>query len=404
MYLKYESLSDKVVTILQNYKDYDIAELQIVDFHGNILASSTGHKHTDSIDISLLNRLSVGETASYRGLIKSTGKEIIAVSTPLVEGNAITGYLRYVTLTEGIKAASGELIEKAITLGVLILLLSTFLTVILSRTIVRPIQHLTKISQRIAEGDFDAVAVKKNDDEIGKLADTLNFMTKEIKKSNELKNDFISTISHEIRTPLTSIKGWAETLNDGNRYDKETNQGINIILKESERLTKLVEELLDFSRFESGRINMNFDKVDLNLLVKDVLKLYMHKLEGKQIKLIFNPDKNVTYVTGDADRLRQVFINLIDNAYKFTHKCGIIRVTTENLLKGAKVSICDNGIGISADELSHITEKFYRGKESRTGSGLGLYITNEIMSLHKGSLYIESTKGEGTRVTISLNK
>ncbi|TYQ17791.1 UNVERIFIED_CONTAM: signal transduction histidine kinase [Acetivibrio alkalicellulosi] len=402
MYLRYEGLYNKASTIMGNYEEYDKAELQIVDIDGNIIMSSTGYLHTEKLDVSLMRNLEVGEIYSWQGRINITGEEVIAVSTPLIEGNSIVGYLRFVSSIQEIKASVRDLISKAIFLGVFILVLSLILAVALSRSIVRPIRHLTDVSRNIAGGNFDIVARKKYDDEIGELADTINFMTNEIKKSNNLKNDFVSSISHEIRTPLTSIRGWAETLSENSIDTEETKQGIGIILNESVRLTKLVEELLDFSRFESGRINMNFEKVDLNLLIKDILKQYSIKFESKSLQIVSSLDQNITYVNGDGDRLKQVFINIIDNALKFSHEKGMIKVTTASTFKGANVIIEDNGTGIPSSELPHITEKFYKGKSKQAGSGLGLSISKEIISLHKGTFYIDSVEGKGTKVSIGL--
>jgi signal transduction histidine kinase len=402
MYLKYDSLSDKVGTILENYMDQDEAELQIVDTKGNIIVSSTGYRHSEKIDVSAISKLKAGEISSWQGKIRVADEEVLAVSTPLVQGDAIVGSLRFVTSVEGVKAVVNDLLLKAFIIGGLILALSLILTILLSKTIVRPIKHLTDVSRKIAAGDFDAVAVKKYNDEIGELSDTLNFMSEEIKKSNNLKNDFISSISHEIRTPLTSIRGWAETIDNNSLDSEETRQGVHIILRESERLAKLVGELLDFSRFESGRINMNFEKVDLNLLIKDIIKQYAVRFEEKKLNLISKLDDKITYVTGDTDRLRQVFINIIDNACKFTNKNGTVTVATQHTDNGARVIVEDNGIGIPTNELSHVTEKFYKGKSKQSGSGLGLSISREIVSLHKGTLHIMSTEGKGTTVIVDL--
>lgn len=406
MYLKYETLEKKADTILKNYREQDTAELQIIDLNGNIIGSSTGFEHTEGIDASNERKLKIGQINSWQGRVNTTTDELLAVSTPIAKDDIIVGYLRFVTSIEGIKASVFDLQAKALFIGLLILVLSLVLNILLTKTIVRPIKHLTDVSKKIAEGDFDAIALKKYNDEIGELSDTINFMTDEIKKSNNLKNDFISSISHEIRTPLTSIRGWAETIDqNSDSLDKEeTNQVIRIILRESKRLTKLVEELLDFSRFESGRIRMNFEKVDLNLLIKDVLKQYRIKAEEKKLNLISNLDDKITYVIGDGDRLRQVFINIVDNACKFTNENGTIIVSTESTPKGSRVMIEDNGIGIPANELPHVTEKFYKGKTNQSGSGLGLSISREIIKLHKGTMNITSTEGQGTRICIEFEK
>lgn len=424
MYLKYESLEKKANTILENYNDQDKAELQIVDIQGKIIASSSGIVHSKKIDMSFKNSLKANEVYSWQEQIENSGEEVLSVITPLVDGDTVAGYLRLVTSLEDIKEVVNNLLTKAIILGIIILILSSIVAVILSQSIVRPIKHLTIVSRKIANGDLNTVASKRFDDEIGELSDTLNFMSEEIKKSNNLKNDFISSISHEIRTPLTSIRGWAETIDENLIENEETKQGIRIISRESERLTKLVEELLDFSKLESGRIEMSFDKVDLNLLIKDVLKQYTVKekhfqvpnlsgkttwksslkFEEKNIEIIYNLDDKITYIDGDSDRLRQVFINILNNACKFSFENGRVTVCTEHTQAGARVSIEDNGTGIASQELKHVTEKFYKGKSKKSGSGLGLSISMEIIRLHKGSLLIESIEGKGTKVIVDLSK
>ena len=308
MYLRYEDLYRKGTVILDNYEEKDRAELQIVDIEGNIIVSSAGFLHTEKVDVKSIRTLKVGEFHSWRGRLDTIDGEILIVSTPLIMGNSntIVGFIRLVSSIEEITITVKDLILKSVFLSTFILVLSLILASLLSGSIVKPIKHLTYVSRSIADGNFDIVADKKYNDEIGELTDTINFMSNEIKKSNSLKNDFISSISHEIRTPLTSIRGWAETLSEGSINEEETKQGIDIIKKESKRLTKLVEELLDFSRFESGRINMNFEKVDLNLLIKDVLKQYKIKFENKNLEIHLSLDEKITFVHGDLDRLKQV--------------------------------------------------------------------------------------------------
>lgn len=405
MYLRYEDLYRKGTVILDNYEEKDRAELQIVDIEGNIIVSSAGFLHTEKVDVKSIRTLKVGEFHSWRGRLDTIDGEILIVSTPLIMGNSntIVGFIRLVSSIEEITITVKDLILKSVFLSTFILVLSLILASLLSGSIVKPIKHLTYVSRSIADGNFDIVADKKYNDEIGELTDTINFMSNEIKKSNSLKNDFISSISHEIRTPLTSIRGWAETLSEGSINEEETKQGIDIIKKESKRLTKLVEELLDFSRFESGRINMNFEKVDLNLLIKDVLKQYKIKFENKNLEIHLSLDEKITFVHGDLDRLKQVFINIIDNAYKFTNEGGKVLVVTEHMLKGVKVTIEDTGIGIPSQELTHITEKFYKGNSKFSGNGLGLSISKEIITLHKGKFYIHSKEGKGTKVSIELS-
>ena len=190
MYLKYDNIHNKAATILSNYKEGDKAELQIVDIDGTIIASSSGFNHVDKVNMDTISKLKVGEINSWQGQIRITGEKVLVVTTPLVAGENISGYLRLVTSIEGIKEIITDIVTKALITGILILAVSLILNAVLSRTIVQPIKHLTEVSKQIAGGNLDVVAEKRYDDEIGKLADTINFMSNEIKKSNNLKKRF----------------------------------------------------------------------------------------------------------------------------------------------------------------------------------------------------------------------
>ena len=252
-------------------------------------------------------------------------------------------------------------------------------------------------------GDFSVRITKKNDDEIGELCDTVNHMASELALSEQMKNDFISSVSHELRTPLTAIKGWAETI-AGMPDDKETiTKGMRVISAESERLSQMVEELLDFSRMQNGRFTLTKNTMDILAELGDAVLIYTEKARSEGIDVIYEEPDMLPFVYGDRNRLRQVFINVIDNAIKYSDKGGVVSV--QALMADAEtieIDISDTGCGISQQDLPKIKTKFYKANHTRRGSGIGLAVADEIVTMHGGKLEIFSEQGAGTTVTITL--
>lgn len=228
-------------------------------------------------------------------------------------------------------------------------------------------------------------------------------MASEIDKSEKLKEEFISSISHELRTPLTSIKGWSETLGYEGIGKEELDLGLGIIQDETERLIKLVEELLDFSRLASDRIKLQIDMVDITALSKGVVNQLKVKSKEKNIQLevLFNTEV-IENIQGDKNRLRQVLINLVQNSIKFTEDGGNIKIIVSQDEEFTTIIVVDNGLGIEKENLDKVLDKFFQEDYNKAGSGLGLAISNEIVKLHGGSMSIDSEKGIGTSITVKI--
>jgi signal transduction histidine kinase len=228
-------------------------------------------------------------------------------------------------------------------------------------------------------------------------------MAEEIQKEDQLKNEFISSMSHELRTPLTSIKGWAITLK--NKDVSSTDMlfdGLDIIEKESDRLTSMVEELLDFSKFTSGKTTLKQERVniiDVILQIKTQLTPRAVR-EGIDFRVELNED--VPFIISDENRLKQVFINVLDNSFKFTPMGGSIILTLDLLENSIVIKITDTGCGIPAEELPRVKEKFFKGKSSKSQNGIGLSICDEIIKLMNGTFEIYSEVDKGTEVVITL--
>lgn len=219
-----------------------------------------------------------------------------------------------------------------------------------------------------------------------------------------MKNDFISSVSHELRTPLTAIKGWAETLNDMHEeIDRETlGKGMRVINGETERLTQMVEELLDFSRLQSGRIQLIRENLDLIAELSDAVMMYEERAKHESKQLVYEEPDLIAPFYGDRNRLRQVFVNIIDNALKYSDKGDTITIQARLSEGMTCIEVADTGCGIREADLPRIKEKFFKANATRRGSGIGLAMADEIVSMHGGSLEITSKETVGTRVTIRL--
>jgi len=275
-------------------------------------------------------------------------------------------------------------------------------SIILANTITEPLKQVILVAEEMARGNFKVKSAQKSKDEIGKLSETLNYLASEILKKDELKNDFISSVSHELRTPLTSIKGWAVTLKQGYENKEFLQDGLDIIEKESDRLTNMVTELLDFSRFVSGKVTLTKDKVHIADLLEHLRIQLAPRALREEIDFQVRYDGNNPFLYTDGDRLKQVFINLLDNAFKFTASGGQVSLTAVSDDEQYYFYVEDNGCGIPKEELPRVKEKFYKGKSSKSQSGIGLSISDEIIRLMKGKLEISSKVGQGTRITIRL--
>ena len=315
----------------------------------------------------------------------------------------IIGYLRFISSMEEVKAAIFKTIISLLIFTLFVALLTTTVSLLISKSIVRPILELTEVAKTMLKGNYEEKAKVFEDDEIGELAKTLNAMSDEIINKDRIKNDFISSISHELRTPLTSIKGWAVVLKDAKEDEKDLMEdGLNIIENEADRLAKMVEELLDFSRYISGRITLDKEIIDISQTCLDISKQMRPRAKSNNIELITDLPKESILINADENRIKQLLINLLDNAIKFTSDKGWVKFQMLKEDDKVQIMISDNGMGMTKEELAHVKEKFYKGKHSKSHSGIGLSISDEITKLHQGSLEIFSEENIGTTVKVSL--
>lgn len=392
---------------VETFPDKDTMAVWLIDSSGNIILSSSGFEIKDKVEMPDYNlAMTNGEgTAKWTGKLPS-GEKIMA-STCIYDypNGAHGGAIRFMVSMEAIDEQLVRIciliISACVSLFSLVVISGSFFT----RSIVNPVKAIDETAKRIAGGDLDArINHYPYNDELGDLSKTINDMAIKLAATDRLKNDFISTVSHELRTPLTAIKGWGETLLQlGDADPAMTERGMGVIISEASRLNDMVEELLDFSRMSSGRLQMKNEKIDILAELDEVIFAFKERSMREGIEMIYNAPRSLAPATGDSARIKQVFINILDNAIKYNSHGGKITVIAEKPNKASLViTVSDTGAGISPEDLPHIKEKFFKANSTVRGSGIGLAVSDEIIKLHNGELEIDSVLGEGTTVKITL--
>ena len=401
----YNEYYQSCITYAQTFEDKDTIELQFINQQGDLVASSYGEwagksPSTPEIRQAVESRY----PEPYMGKDPNTGERIMAVSSPMIYSNGeVIGVLRYVT--------SVRKVDKQISLVAAISmlgLLGVFLVVVSSsyyflRTIMNPVAEITEKAQRIASGSYGVQIQTPYKDEIGELAETINEMSSKIAQNEKMQAEFISQLSHELRTPLTVINGWSETLLADENMDLDTRQGMKIISSEAKRLTEMVMDLLDFTRMQDGRMTLAVETTDIRTEYEDTVFMYSSRLSQDGITLEYiDHDEDIPEIPCAPQRLRQVFLNILDNAAK--HGGSGKRIETDMRFEKdhVVVRIRDFGPGIPEDEIPLVKKKFYKGSSSVRGTGIGLAVCDEIVEMHGGTLTLENAEGGGTLVTVRL--
>lgn len=277
-------------------------------------------------------------------------------------------------------------------------LVSLLISLVLARRLSHPIREMQRATERIATGDFEGRLDPYPPDELGRLAEGVNHMAEQLKDLEAARDRFISEISHDLRTPLTSIKGMLANLAD----DPEVsgNRSLSIAEHETDRLIRLVNQLLDFSRWQRGPLELNRCPIDITAVARDVVALSEDRARHRRVRLHVDLLPNPPLVSADRDRLERVILNLLENAIKFTPAGGRVTLSVTRLDDEIRVSVRDTGLGMSDDERSRAFEAYYRGKGS--GTGLGLAIVQAIVEAHDGRIGVDSAEGCGSQVWFTL--
>lgn len=415
------------------YGNYTNSFIWIVDENGHIFrsnwdipqaitdkyADNTGNvKIPESKQFSKLTQeeTTVREVGDFSGFFKDpyfadTGDIWLSVGRSFKYKNATSGkdvmLIVYMHTPVGeVRAARLKVIQYFLISGGVALVIAVLLIYIFSLRLSRPLKQIKNAAAKIANGEFEKRLNIKSRDEIGELAKTFNQMAVALQNIEEMRRGFIANVSHELRTPMTSIRGFIEGILDGTIPPERQNHYLSIVRDETNRLNRLVNDLLDLAKMEAGELTLNIMPLEINELVrKCVIKLETLLLE-KNLTVEADFEEEDMLVNADADAIERVLYNLMHNAIKFTPAGGNIKVMTRILKGRIEVTVKDNGIGIDENEMDMVWDRFYKTDKSRsrdkTGTGLGLAIVRNIINEHGQNIWVESKSGEGTSFTFTL--
>jgi len=401
----YNDYYQTCINYAKSFEHKDRLELQFISTRGSVVATSYGSwLGTQPSTSDIAEAIATRDICTFNGIDPVTREHIIAVSCPMIYSSGeVIGVLRYVT--------SASIVDRQIITVALFALLALAVVIVIVlissnyyiHSILVPVAEITEKAKRITGGSYGIQIQSKYDDEIGELVDTINEMSVQINQNEVIQREFISSLSHELRTPLTAITGWSETLLSGDNLDADTKRGMKIILREGRRLTEMVGELLDFNRIQDGRFHLNMELSDIRSEFEDTVYMYSSRLSQDDIRLEYmERDEDIPEIPCDPKRLRQVFLNILDNAAKHGGEGRKIDASISVDGSWIDVQIRDYGPGIPEDELPLVKKKFYKGSSKARGTGIGLAVCDEIVAMHNGELILENADGGGTLVTIRL--
>ena len=392
--------------MVEQFSDKDKYEFMLLDSYGSVIASSSG---TDAEGIlTSADFEQAQETGDGMGvaIYRTDSNEMVMAVCCLVPYAAEdVAAMRLVTSLTLVQNQLKNVFLISIVVVITILGFTVASGLYFVRSIVVPLGQVERTAASIARGELDVRLPVTGDarDEVDRLRGTINRMAEGLEETEKMKNEFISSVSHELRTPLTSIRGWVETLRTlDDPEDENYRKGLEIINNETARLYNMVEELLDFSRLQNGRLKMSCHPLDLVAELTDAVLFCEARIQREGLLLSYSEPEEMIPVYADPNRLRQVFINILDNAIKYSAPGGRITVKIWQGEYKAFIEIIDQGRGIPPEDLENVKTKFYKGSNSVRGSGIGLALVDSIMTALDGTMDIKSTLGRGTVVTLGL--
>ena len=335
----------------------------------------------------------------------SFSENMLSVYAPLTSGIRTRGYVIVHYPLEEVEAEANIEMTLAFAVYGIMMFLMLVAFILIDFFAVRPIRKVQKAAMEYADRNLSFPSDVHSHDEIGALSDNLEEISRQLTTSSEDQHKFLANISHDFRSPLTSIRGYMVAMQDGTIPPEMQGKYLDVVINETDRLTKLANGLLDITQLENGTI-LDRSDFDLNQLIREVLLSFEGRVEEKQIEFNVTFEDVECYVNADRARIQQVIYNLVDNAIKFSEPGSSIDISTS--LHGDKVlvSVADHGVGIEKENLPKIWNRFYktdtsRGKDKK-GTGLGLSIVREIIQAHRENIDVISTPGVGTEFIFSL--
>lgn len=389
---------------VEQFDAKDKFEFMLLDSSGQPLITSSGAVvRYDAAPEDFTSALSGSSGQGEMIYTDASGHRVMAITVLVPYACEDAAAMRMLTSLALVDEALTRQVLLALGVGALILVFTVWSGLFFVGSIVKPVHQIEEAATAIARGDLSVrLPDTPYDDEIGRLCQRINEMAGELSKTERMQNEFISSVSHELRTPLTSIRGWVETIAAiRDPEDENYRKGLSIIGQETDRLYTMVEELLSFSRLQSG-VKLECQRLDLVAEVTDAALFMQPRIEKEGLRLVYEEPELPLPIWVDPARLRQVFVNVLDNAVKYSCRGGAITIDLLQEGENAYVTITDQGRGILPEDLENVKLKFFKGKGAVRGSGIGLAVVDEIMTALDGSADIDSQPGVGTTVTLRL--
>lgn len=398
---------------MQTISQYLSADIWIMDNRGQILFNSgdpqTG-RNADTAEFEVIENFDMDDFGvSYYRVSDFYGyfqEKTLTVFSPVTNNYRVHSYVLIHKPVSIIMDSNDELMNIAFFTVSLVCSAALFLLLFYLAFVYLPICKITDGAKNYAKGNFEPVIELHTSDELGFVANTMNYMANELNTLEEDQRKFISNVSHDFRSPLTSIKGYVEAMQDGTIPPELQGKYFDIILFETKRLTKLTQSILDLNRYGHRGIRLDLADFDINQMIRNTILIFEGTCEKKGLTFDLILTGQELFVTADMTKSQQVLYNLIDNATKFSHNNSSIKIETSLKNEKVLVSVKDSGIGIPADSVSKIWDRFYktdlsRGKDKK-GTGLGLSIVKEIIQAHNQHINVISTEGVGTEFIFTL--
>lgn len=380
--------------------------MQVINSRGEIQTETYAHPQDEvPVDLPGLQRLQP-DTTHHDTILMPSG-ELLRVATRRTRGHDGADF--YVRLGHSLAALQQARKRLLLVFGIAIplaLLLSSFGGLVLANQALRPVDRITKAAEQIAAGDLsERVPVPQKMDELGRLAVTFNYMISRLQAAFERQKQFTSDASHELRTPLAVMRGELEIALRRERSPEEYQRTLGSNLEEISRLSRLVEDLLMLARADAGRVELRCEPVNLSALCQNTTEYISPLAEQREQTLTYQPPPQPITIQADQQRMKQLLLNLLDNAIKYTDHHGTITLSLTTDEQQAILAVADTGRGIPAEDLPHVFERFFRrsaktSDRSASGSGLGLSIVKWIVDAHGGTIDVQSKVGEGTTFTV----
>lgn len=335
-------------------------------------------------------------------------EEMLSVIAPITSNYKVKGYVVIHSSMESIQQSANSLLNISYITLCILFLLSLIILIFFTEMVYIPLRKITHATEQYASGNMHYEFQVESEDEIGYLAACLGYMANEIARSEDDQKKFVANVSHDFRSPLTSIRGYLEAMLDGTIPPEMHEKYLNIVLNETERLTKLTNSLLTLNNLNTKGIMLDRTDFDINSVIRGTAASFEGTCKKKTIAIELVLTGDIMYVNADIGKIQQVLYNLIDNAIKFSHHDSVIRVETSEKKNKIFVSVKDTGIGIPKEDMKLIWDRFYksdlsRGKDKK-GTGLGLAIVKEIVNAHGEHINVVSTAGVGSEFIFSLQK